>query len=143
MKSHLRIALLVVSLVAIFGVAACSSGAAPEIAMAPIETLPPAVQVAETRTREAYQFAVANPAAVQNVPCYCGCVGLGHRSNHDCYVKGSQADGSPVFDGHALNCLVCVNIIQDVMRLSRAGESPEQIRRFIVSNYSRFGPPTE
>lgn len=111
--------------------------------MAPISELPARMQAAQPRVREAYQFAVANPDALRNVPCYCGCVGMGHTDNYACYVQGTNADGTLIFDEHALNCLVCVDISHDVMRLSREGKSPATIRTFIVSNYSRFGPPTQ
>ena len=35
------------------------------------------------------------------IPCYCGCERVGHRSNHDCYVKGVTPDGRPKWDDHA------------------------------------------
>lgn len=121
----------------------CAGGSSHDMKMASASMLPPAMQSAPTRVREAYQFAVANPDALKNVPCYCGCGAMGHTSNYACYVKSVQSDGTPIFDEHALGCSLCVDITQDVMRLSREGKSPGDIRAFIVSTYSKFGPPNQ
>ncbi len=108
-----------------------------------MSTLPAEMQNAPTRVREAYQFAVANPDALKNVPCYCGCGAMGHTSNYSCYVKESKADGTIVFDAHALGCSLCVDITQDVMRSTRDGRAPPEIRASIISTYSQFGPPNQ
>ncbi len=120
-----------------------AASSAHDVKMAPASMLPQAMQTAPERVREAYQFAAANPAALQNVPCYCGCGAMGHTSNYSCYIKQAKADGTFVFDEHALGCSICVDITQDVMRLSREGKSPPDIRAFIVSTYSSFGPPNQ
>ena len=122
---------------------ACTTGSSDALKMAPMNMLPAQMQNAPTRVRAAYQFAVANPDTLKNVPCYCGCGAIGHTSNYSCYVKESKADGTTVFDDHALGCSVCVDIAQDVMRLRREGKSPGEIRAFIVSTYSQFGPPNQ
>ena len=122
---------------------ACASNPAHELKMAPMSALPAEMQNAPTRVREAYQFAVANPDALKNVPCYCGCGAMGHTSNYSCYVKESKADGTIVFDAHALGCSLCVDITQDVMRSTRDGRAPPEIRASIISTYSQFGPPNQ
>ncbi len=122
---------------------ACAAGASNDMTLGAMDLLPAEMQNAPTRVREAYQFAAANAGALQNVPCYCGCGALGHTSNYSCYVKQSKADGARVFDSHALGCSLCVDITQDVMRLSRQGKSPGDIRATIVSTYSQFGPPNQ
>jgi hypothetical protein len=101
------------------------------------------MQAAPVRVREAYQFAVAHPDALKNVPCYCGCGAMGHTSNFACYVKEANADGTLQFDEHALGCSLCVDITQDVKRLTAAGKAPADIRSFIVATYSKFGPPNQ
>lgn len=53
---------------------------------------------AAPEVQEAYRFAVAHPDVLQYIPCYCGCVDQGHRSNADCYVQEVRADGSVVLD---------------------------------------------
>ncbi|HET7376518.1 MAG TPA: PCYCGC motif-containing (lipo)protein, partial [Anaerolineae bacterium] len=70
----------------------------------------------------------------------CGCKDLLHTSNEDCYVKSVDSAGRITYDPHALNCQVCVDITQDVMRLTNEGQSPGAIKTYIDRNYSRFGP---
>ncbi|MBE2199514.1 MAG: hypothetical protein IAE79_12950 [Anaerolinea sp.] len=40
--------------------------------------MPKDVQRSANKIQGAYQFAVANPEIADAIPCYCGCVGLGH-----------------------------------------------------------------
>lgn len=47
-----------------------------------------------------YRFAVAQPDALRNIPCYCGCEGVGHRHNGHCYVQGRHSDGTVTFTSH-------------------------------------------
>ncbi len=141
MKRLISFALLIIVLAPLALTTACAADSSHDLKMAPMNMLPTKMQNAPTRVREAYQFAVANPDALKNVPCYCGCGAMGHTSNYSCYVKESKADGTTVFDEHALCCSLCVDISQDVMRLSREGKSPGDIRAFVVSTYSQFGPP--
>ncbi len=122
---------------------ACSSGdsaADTEIQMAPMSQMPMAMQQAPVTVREAYQFAVANPDAVKNVPCYCGCGAVGHTSNYSCYVDEAASSSTTVFDQHALGCSICVDITQDVMKMTREGKSPQEIRAAIDATYSKYGP---
>lgn len=128
----------------LMSVTACAPSAPQhELTMAPMSALPHEMQSQPERVREAYQFAVANPEPLKNVPCYCGCGTLGHRSNYDCYIKDAPANGKIVFDEHALGCQICVDITQDVMRMTRAGRAPPAIRADIMGNYSRFGPSNQ
>lgn len=127
-------------------IAACAPSApstAHDVKLAPASALPAQMQNAPTRVREAYQFAIANPDALKNVPCYCGCGAMGHTSNYSCYIKETKADGTIMFDEHALGCSLCVDIAQDVMRQARDGKVPSDIRASIVSTYSQFGPPNQ
>ena len=121
---------------------ACSAGGQPgsQVKLAPVSALPRQMQDAPVSVRTAYQFAVANPDALQNVPCYCGCGAIGHKSNLACYIKEFGADGKPVFDDHAMGCSLCVDIATDVMQLTGEGKSPADIRQQIVDTYSKFGP---
>jgi hypothetical protein len=32
------------------------------------------------------------------IPCYCGCVDVGHISNEDCFIDRRPADGRTVYD---------------------------------------------
>lgn len=111
--------------------------------MASLEDMPEMVRTADARTQEAYRFAAANPDVAAEVPCYCGCVGLGHETSYDCYVAGTTADGALEYDMHAVNCTVCVDITQDQMRMMDDGDSPDTIRAWLAGNYAKYGPPTE
>lgn len=123
--------------------AACGSSSGGTVKLASVSMLPANMQRAPQRVREAYQFAAANPEALKNVPCYCGCGAIGHTSNFSCYIKDTKSDGSIVFDEHGLGCSLCVDIAQDVMRLTRAGKSPVEVRQTIIADYGKFGPPTQ
>ena len=125
---------------------ACGSGAQPsttKVNLAPVSQLPPSVQKSPTRVREAYQFAVANPDLLKQIPCYCGCGAMGHTSNYACYVKDVKPDDSVIFDDHALGCSLCVDITQDARRMLGEGRSAQDIRATIVASYSKFGPPNQ
>jgi hypothetical protein len=125
--------------------AACGAGGQQHsgVRLAPVSELPKQMQDAPVSVRTAYQFAVANPDALKNVPCYCGCGAIGHTSNLACFVKELSSDGKPVFDDHAMGCSLCVDIATDVMRMTGEGRSPADIRQQIVSNYSKYGPANQ
>jgi hypothetical protein len=111
-----------------------------DLKMAPMSMMPAEVQTAAAVTQAAYQFAVANPDVLQYLPCYCGCGGMGHTSNYSCFVKSVDVKGLVNFDSHALGCSICVDIAQDAMRLTKRGQSPQEIAAYVQQTYSRFGP---
>jgi hypothetical protein len=141
-RFHLLLPTLLIGTLLLAG---CGAGGQQriKIKLVPASALPKQMQDAPTAVRTAYQFAVANPDALKNVPCYCGCGAIGHTSNLSCYVKGFGADGKPTFDDHALGCSICVDIAQDVMKMTEEGKSPTDIRAQIVSSFSKFGPPNQ
>jgi len=110
------------------------------VKMTPMSQMPVEVQKAPTTVSEAYQFAVSNPDELKNVPCYCGCGAVGHTSNYSCYVQEKKPSGVIVFDQHALGCSICVDITQDVMKMTKAGKAPQEIRAAIDKTYSQYGP---
>jgi hypothetical protein len=135
---------LLITLIGLAGVTGGCGSAAPaethELAMAPLHTMPMEVQSAPVAVQQAYQFAVANPEVLSEIPCYCGCGAMGHASNLACYVKeGSTAD-APLFDAHALGCSICVDITQDTMRLLRQGENVAEIKDYVDTAYAKYGP---
>ncbi|MBI5670584.1 MAG: hypothetical protein HZC41_21530 [Chloroflexi bacterium] len=134
--------LLIAALAGCAGQSTASEAAAP-YSLAPASGLPDFLSDAPPRVREAYQFAVANPHALETVPCYCGCGNMGHKSNLNCYVKEIDKAGNVIYDNHADGCGICVDITQDVMRLMRDGRSPTEIRAYVDSTYSSFGPSTD
>lgn len=111
-----------------------------ELDLAPLSRMPQYIQEAPVSVQQAYQFAVANPDMLKQIPCYCGCNEVGHTSNYDCYVKGQNPDGSPSFEAHALGCSICVDITQDSMRLLGKSKSVTEIRSYIDATYAQYGP---
>ncbi len=70
--------------------------------LAPASALAPDLRQLPQYVQEAYRFALANPDALEVMPCYCGCNGVGHKNNRMCYVEAELADGQVVFDYHAV-----------------------------------------
>ena len=134
--------LLIVALPLATGLAGCSAqgSSTAGLKMAPMEQMSMEVKNAPVTVREAYQFAVANPDALKNVPCYCGCGAVGHTSNYSCFVKDQKASGEVVFDPHALGCGICVDIARDVMKYTQQGKGPQEIRAAIDQTFAQFGP---
>jgi hypothetical protein len=122
--------------------AACGTTKAPAYELAPSSALPEFVRNEPPAVRDAYRFAIANPDELAKYPCYCGCGAMGHTSNLSCYISDIGADGQISFDNHAAGCGICVDITQDVMRLTNEGQSSRQIRTYIDAQYSPFGPST-
>ncbi len=67
-------------------------------ALAPESVLDANVRRAPAKVREAYRFAIANRALLNQIPCFCGCGAEGHRGNADCYVEEVRPDGTVTFD---------------------------------------------
>lgn len=141
MQKNNKIGLILsVLLVTSFAITGCTSSSAHAYSLAPAEDLPVAIQQGPDVVRTAYQFAVANPDILTQLPCYCGCGGMGHTSNYSCYVAAENADGSLTFENHAAGCSICVDITMDAMRMLDEGQSMSQIRTTIDQTYSAFGP---
>jgi hypothetical protein len=119
---------------------AVSKSGAGNLAMAPMAGMPPDVKSAPTTVKQAYQFAVANPDILKQIPCYCGCGAMGHTSNYSCYVQGVDEKGAITFDSHALGCSICVDITQDTMRYMQQGKQVSEIKALIDQTYSQYGP---
>lgn len=134
---------LVIGLVVLTILPACSTQSTPgdiHLNMASMDLMPAEVHAAPVTVQEAYQFNVANPDVMKDIPCYCGCGNIGHTSNYDCYVSDVDAAGKITFDNHALGCSICVDITQDVMRMLKDGKSPQEARASIDATYSKYGP---
>lgn len=136
------ISLLVISPIFLLALAGCigASAGQGDVAMAPMDSMPDGVKSAPTIVQQAYQYAAANPDLMKQIPCYCGCDDIGHTSNYSCYVSGADANGRISYDSHALGCSLCVDITQDVMRLSKQGKAGLEIKTYIDQTYSQYGP---
>jgi hypothetical protein len=136
--------LLLLSLVAVLlttAISACSTQSqSSDLYMMSMDQMPAEVQSAPVTVQTAYQFNAANPDIMKKIPCYCGCGGIGHVSNYDCYVSDVDASGKITFDNHALGCSICVDITQDVMRMLRDGKSTQDARAYVDASYSKYGP---
>lgn len=134
---------LMIGLVMLTVLPACSTQSSSgdiHLNMASMELMPAEVHAAPVTVQEAYQFNVANPEIMKDIPCYCGCGNIGHTSNYDCYVSDVDDAGNITFDNHALGCSICVDITQDVMRMLKDGKSPQEARASIDATYSKYGP---
>ncbi|RPI25559.1 MAG: hypothetical protein EHM70_19935 [Chloroflexota bacterium] len=144
MLKKIRYLLLALGLVAITtSLTACGASDTADhqdMAMASMDEMPASVKAAPVTVQQAYQYAVANPDVLQEIPCYCGCGSMGHTSNYACYVQGVDAQGAIQFDEHALGCSICVDITQDVMRLQTEGKSLAEIRLYVDTTYAQYGP---
>ncbi len=105
-----------------------------------MDGMPAEVRSAPSTVQQAYRFAIANPDLMKQIPCYCGCGAMGHTSNYSCYVTSVAANGTITYDNHALGCSLCVDITQDTMRLDKQGKSAADIKAYVDSTYSKYGP---
>jgi hypothetical protein len=139
-KPRLRIILFIII---IFGLVAAGCGPqnpGQSYQLAALDELPDGVQSAPVSVQQAYQFALSNPEILKEIPCYCGCGGMGHTSNYSCYIAEDNPGQDIEFDGHALGCSICVDITQDTMQMLDQGKSLSEIQGEIDNIYSAFGP---
>lgn len=90
--------------------------------------LPPTLPASEFfgKAREAYEVAKKIPETLAQLPCYCHCDQVGHKSLHTCFV-----------DDHASHCAVCVDEALLAYQLQKNEKlTPEQVRDRIVEKYS-------
>jgi len=107
--------------------------------MTPMSDLPQEMQSAPTQVSEAYRFALANPDVLKKDSLLLRLRRDGTHEQLFCYVKDIDSKGKAIFDQHALGCSLCVDITQDVLRLTKEGKSPGDIHSFVVSTYSQYG----
>ncbi|MED4228653.1 PCYCGC motif-containing (lipo)protein [Neobacillus cucumis] len=105
--------------------------------------LPDFVLNSSEKVQETYIMASTYPDVVAQVPCYCGCVAEGHKSNLDCFVK-SVGDNNAVteWDSHGISCDTCINIARDAVELHLNGDSSGEIYQLITEKYKNLGEAT-
>ena len=101
----------------------------------------PAYARQDARTEEAYAYAMASPAVLRWMPCYCGCGGMGHGSNLDCFFKPTMAGLAPTFEEHASYCDICVETALMAKQMSADGQSLRAIRDAIDARFGGGGAP--
>ncbi len=140
MQKFLKVLLLSLSIMIVIAACAPKASAGLDVSkMAPMSGMPDEVKSAAKTVQTAYQFAVANPEALQQIPCYCGCGAAGHHSNYACYVQSTDGDQIS-YDLHATGCSICVDITLDTKRLLEEGKPIQEIKQTIDQTYARFGP---
>ena len=92
------------------------------------KTLPPE-QFKVVKTRASYRVAGEIPQVLMQLPCYCFCDRIGHKSLLDCFV-----------DDHGEYCGICQDSALWADKQLKERASAETIRQEIVAHYSReFG----
>ncbi len=91
---------------------------------------PDYVRALPGKWQEAYAFALARPDVLQWIPCYCGCGGLGHGSNLDCFFKQPG-----VYEEHGSYCDICVDTANLASQMLREGRSMTEIRAAVDATF--------
>ena len=85
-----------------------------------------------------YRYAVAAPALLAQLPCYCGCGKLeGFENLRDCFISAAGD-----FNAHGANCQTCIDEALDAKKLQAQSLPMAQIRRVIDETYRGRGTPT-
>ena len=91
--------------------------------------------------QQVYEFAARHPEVLQYMPCYCACERIGHKGNHDCFVKARAANGQITeWDEHGIGCAICLQVGFDAMTLFNGGAKPAAIRAAIDQKYGSHFP---
>ncbi len=69
----------------------------------------------------AYQLAAKIPGVLNQLPCYCYCERIGHKSLHTCY----ESD-------HGAHCGICMKEVFYAYEQTKLGKTPTQIRAGII-----------
>lgn len=69
----------------------------------------------------AYQLAAKIPGVINQLPCYCYCERIGHKSLHTCY----ESD-------HGAHCGICMKEVFYAYEQTKLGKTPTQIRAGII-----------
>ena len=131
-------------IVASHTVAVQPSFVVPKAAVGPLPPLP-RVGYAPARPMEVvqqvFEFAARHPEVLTYVPCYCGCENprLGHKGNHDCFVKSRAANGMVTeWEPHGIGCQICIDVGREAMLLFNSGASVTSIRAAIEKKYGAY-----
>ncbi len=88
------------------------------------KTMPPD-RFAVSKTRDAYHVAAEIPETLAQMPCYCSCDRIGHKSLLDCYA-----------DEHAAYCDICQDSALWSEKRVKQSASIATIRQEIASRYA-------
>lgn len=69
----------------------------------------------------AYELAARIPGVINQLPCYCYCERIGHKSLHTCF----ESD-------HGAHCGICMKELYYAYQQTKLKKTPEQIRAGII-----------
>jgi len=69
----------------------------------------------------AYELAAKIPGVISQLPCYCYCERIGHKSLHTCY----ESD-------HGAHCGICLKEVYYAYQQTKLKKTPAQIRNGII-----------
>jgi hypothetical protein len=98
------------------------------------------VEALPAEGRSAYAFALARPDVLQWLPCYCGCGGMGHRSNLDCFFQNRET-GDLTFEEHASFCDICIETANLAGQMIQDGKAMGQIRAAVDATFGGGAAP--
>jgi len=91
--------------------------------------------------QQAYAFALARPDVLQWMPCYCGCAGIPHRSNLDCFFQRREVKGTYQYEEHASFCDICVKTANMASDMLQQGKTAVEIRAAVDSTFGGGAAP--
>jgi hypothetical protein len=89
----------------------------------------------------AYAYALARPDVLQWLPCYCGCTGIPHRSNLDCYFVRREVKGTFAYEEHASFCDICIRTANMASEMLAKGSTMTQVRAAVDSTFGGGAVP--
>jgi hypothetical protein len=69
----------------------------------------------------AYELAAKIPGVINQLPCYCYCERIGHKSLHTCYEST-----------HGAHCGICMKEVYYAFQQTKLKKTPAQIREGII-----------
>jgi hypothetical protein len=78
----------------------------------------------DPKVRAAYQAAKEIPQTLAQLPCFCYCDGIGHKSLHTCYEND-----------HSVGCAICQDEALMAQQLKKDGLTDAQIRDRIIATF--------
>jgi hypothetical protein len=89
----------------------------------------------------AYAFALSRPDVLQWLPCYCGCSGMDHRSNLDCFFVRREVKSTFAYEEHASFCDICVKTANLASEMLAKGSTMTQVRAAVDSTFGGGAVP--
>ncbi|MCQ6563005.1 PCYCGC domain-containing protein [Paenibacillus mendelii] len=88
-------------------------------------------------TRTLYAEAANLGDILKQINCYCGCMDEEdkmHDSLYRCYIA-EEKDGKVTWTDHSAGCGICLEEVQDIVKLHKEGKSVDQIRKAIDDKF--------